>query len=57
MCLEIVASTIFSYVNPADPSQYPGKKVCSIILKLFWCVDVVLVSLGLQSVGHIYYVY
>jgi len=26
MCLEIVAITIFNYVNPADLSQYPGKK-------------------------------
>jgi len=55
MRLEIVATTIFKYVNPADPSQYPGKKkVYSIILKLFLCTDVVLVSLGLHWVGDIY---
>jgi len=53
--LETVATTIFNYVNPADPSLYLGKKkVYSIIIKLFWCMDVVLVSLELHRVGNIY---
>jgi len=52
MCLEIVAITIFNYVNLADLSQYPGKKqLYSIILMLFLCMDYVLVSLGLHRVG------
>jgi hypothetical protein len=51
----IITTTIFNYVNPANPSQYPGKKkVHSILLKLFLCLVEVPVPLGLHRVENIH---